>query len=234
MLNAVITGASKGIGKAIAEIFLKNNFNVCVCARNEDNLKQLEQELKQINSDAKVFYKTCDVSIKDEVKAFGEFVKQHFSKVDVLVNNAGVFLGGAMHLEADEQFENMMHTNVFSTYYMSKSILPLMIPNKKGYVFNICSIASFMAYPHGGSYSVSKFAMLGFSKSLREEMKPYNIKVSAVMPGATYTSSWDGVTIDENRLMPTEDIAKMVFQAYSLSDRTVIEDIVLRPQLGDL
>lgn len=234
MLNAVITGASKGIGKAIAEIFVKNNFNVCVCARNEDSLKQLEEELKQINNDVKVYYKTCDVSNKDEVKAFGEFVKQHFTKVDVLVNNAGVFLGGAMHLEADEQFENMMHTNVFSTYYMSKSILPLMIPNKKGYVFNICSIASFMAYPHGGSYSVSKFAMLGFSKSLREEMKPYNIKVSAVMPGATYTGSWDGVTIDENRLMPTEDIAKMVFQAYSLSDRTVIEDIVLRPQLGDL
>jgi len=109
-----------------------------------------------------------------------------------------------------------------------------MMERKQGTVVNVASIASFMAYANGGSYSISKYAMLGFSKNLRAEMKPHGIRVISVMPGATYTASWEGSDIDENRLMPSEDIAQMVFAAVSLSPRTVVEDIIIRPQLGDL
>jgi short-subunit dehydrogenase len=106
--------------------------------------------------------------------------------------------------------------------------------NRSGHIFNMCSIASFMAYPNGGSYAISKFALLGFSKCLREELKTFGIRVTAVMPGATKTASWEGVEIPEDRFIKVEDVADSVFAAYALSDRSVIEELIIRPQLGDL
>jgi NAD(P)-dependent dehydrogenase (short-subunit alcohol dehydrogenase family) len=91
-----------------------------------------------------------------------------------------------------------------------------------------------MAYPNGGSYAISKFALLGFSRCLRAELKEYGIRVTAVMPGATLTDSWAGTSYPNDRFMPPEDVAEMVFSAYSLSTRSVVEDIIIRPQLGDL
>jgi short-subunit dehydrogenase len=234
MPNIVITGASKGIGKSLAEIFVKHGNHVCLCARSEVALTQTKNELLALNTNTEVHTFSCDVSKKDDVKQFADFVLQRFNTVDVLINNAGVFLGGQMHNEAEGTLEQMINTNLYSAYYLTRHLLPRMQQKKSGHIFNICSIASFVAYPHGGSYAISKFAMLGFSKSLREEMKPYGIKVCSVMPGATLTESWSGVDIPKERFMPSEDVAKMVFSVYSLSDRTDVEEIVLRPQLGDL
>ena len=105
---------------------------------------------------------------------------------------------------------------------------------KKGHIFNICSTASITAYTNGGSYCISKFAMYGMSKVLREELKADQIRVTSVMPGATFTASWEGVDLPEDRFMKPEDVAEMIFTTYQLSDRTVVEDLVIRPQLGDL
>lgn len=234
MANIIITGASKGIGKAIAEIFVTNGHNVCICARNEEALKETAAKLKNINTHSKVYFKTADMSDKKSVKDFANFTLQNFNQVDVLINNAGVFIGGQMHNEQEGTLEKMIDTNLYSAYYMSRYIIPNMQQYKSGYIFNICSIASFVAYPHGGSYAISKFAMLGFSKSLREEMKPFGIKVCSVMPAATYTESWNGADIPEERFMPAEDVAQMIYATYQLSNRTDVEEIVLRPQLGDL
>jgi short-subunit dehydrogenase len=98
----------------------------------------------------------------------------------------------------------------------------------------MCSIASIKAYPNGGSYAISKFALLGFSKCLREELKSFNIRVTAIMPGATLTASWEGVDLPEERFMRVEDVADTIYGAYSLSGRSVVEEIIIRPQLGDL
>jgi short-subunit dehydrogenase len=106
--------------------------------------------------------------------------------------------------------------------------------NKSGHVFNMCSIASIEAYPNGGSYAISKFALLGFTKVLREEMKPFGIRVTAVMPGATKTASWEGTDLPDARFMKTEDVAEVIFNAYSISDRSVVEEVIIRPQLGDI
>jgi short-subunit dehydrogenase len=105
---------------------------------------------------------------------------------------------------------------------------------RRGHVFNMCSIASIKAYPNGGSYAISKFALLGFSKVLREELKEFNVRVTAVLPGATRTASWDGVDLPEDRFMRAEDVAETVFSAYSISERSVVEEIIIRPQLGDI
>jgi short-subunit dehydrogenase len=234
MANIVITGVTKGIGKAVTELFVNHGNDVCICSRNENELKTYAEQLKKLNTGAKIFYRATDISVKEEVLAFGKFVAEHFVKVDVLVNNAGIFISEKMYTEPNGAIEKTMDTNFFSAYHLTRSLLPLMIPNKSGQIFNICSVASFMAYPRGGSYSASKFALLGFSKSLREEMKPYSIKVCSVMPGATYTHSWAGIDLPEERFMPAEDVAKMIFSVYGLSERSVVEEIVMRPMLGDI
>ncbi|MBL7876963.1 MAG: SDR family NAD(P)-dependent oxidoreductase, partial [Cyclobacteriaceae bacterium] len=103
-----------------------------------------------------------------------------------------------------------------------------------GHIFNICSIASIKAYPNGGSYAISKFALLGFSKVLREELKEHGIRVTAVLPGATKTASWAGSTLPDSRFIKPEDVAETIFSAYSLSPNAVVEELLIRPQLGDI
>jgi short-subunit dehydrogenase len=128
----------------------------------------------------------------------------------------------------------MINANLYSAYYATKGLVHLMKEKKSGHIFNICSVASIKAYANGGAYAVSKFAMLGFSKCLREELKTFNIRVTALMPGATKTRSWEAADLPDERFMTTGDIADTVYAAYSLSERSVVEEIIIRPQLGDI
>lgn len=233
-MNAIITGATKGIGKAIAIAFCKEGYNLALCSRTQEDLEALKKELLAINPSVKIAICVVDVSQKEAVIEFGEFVKSTFSTIDILVNNAGVFLPGEITKEADGNLEMMIETNLYSAYHLSRTIVPVMRQQQSGHIFNMCSIASIIAYPNGGSYSISKFAMLGMSKVLREELKSDNIRVTSVMPGATWSNSWAGFDGPEERLMRPEDIADIILSTYKLSKQSVIEEIVIRPQLGDL
>lgn len=228
MKQILITGASRGIGLAIARRFYAQGWRVIICARGEAGLRAVKAEMPDL-----ITY-PCDLSDKNSVKAFCAKVVAEQGALDVLVNNGGVFLPGKLHEEADDVFEQMIATNLLSAYYVSKAMLPEMIARGAGTVVNICSIASITAYSAGGAYSASKFGMYGFSKSLREEMKPKGIRVIAVLPGATLTDSWAGVDLPVERFIPVEDIAELVWTSVHLSPRTVVEDIVVRPQLGDI
>ena len=231
--NVVITGASKGVGKAVATLFAAEGAHLFLCARNEVNLYNTVAALQTSNSDAVIKAKAFDLSKKEQAIGFGNWVNEQ-ATADILVNNAGLFLPGSVHNEADGILEQMIETNVYSAYYLTRVLLPKMMTAKAGYIFNICSIASLHAYNNGGSYSISKFAMLGFSKNLREELKPYNIKVCAISPGAVLTDSWGDYDNSKNRIMEADDIAKIILTAVKLSPAAVVEDIILRPQLGDL
>ncbi|WNJ18762.1 SDR family oxidoreductase [Pontibacter sp. G13] len=224
----LITGGSKGIGLALARIFHSDDYQVIICARGREALTSVEQELPGIDT------RICDMSDISQVKQLATSVIADYGKLDVLINNAGVFQPGQIQDESDEIYELMMRTNMDSAYYLTKGVLPSMIDRQTGTIVNMASIASIQAYPNGGSYSISKFALLGFSKNLREELKPHGIRVISVMPGATFTASWEGVDVPEDRLMPSEDVANLIWSAVELSKRTVVEDLVLRPQLGDL
>ena len=230
----VITGASKGIGKAVAEAFAANGSHLFLCSKNEVNLYNAVADIQTRYPEAVIRAKPFDLAVKEQAIQFGQWVNEHCLAADILVNNAGNFLPGSVHNEEDGVLESMMNTNVYSAYHVTRTILPAMMKAKSGYIFNICSIASLQAYANGGSYSISKFAMLGFSKNLREEMKAYNIKVAAVMPGAVLTDSWGSFDNSHNRIMEAKDIADIIITATRLSPAAVIEDIVLRPQLGDL
>jgi short-subunit dehydrogenase len=232
--TVVITGASRGIGKAVAEAFAAEGAHLFLSSRNEVHLYNTVAALQTQYPDAVIKAKAFDLSVKEQAIQLGNWINANSNAVDVLVNNAGNFLPGSVHNEEDGFLEEMIATNLYSAYHLTRTVLPPMIREKKGYIFNICSIASLQAYNSGGAYSISKFAMLGFSKNLREEMKPHNIKVCAIMPGAVLTDSWAGYDNSKKRIMEAKDVADIIIAATKLSPAAVIEDIVLRPQLGDL
>ncbi len=229
---AVVTGGTKGIGRAIVDKFAALKFDIATCSRNQQELDVLRDHLASAGIKAHVF--TADLSVTSQVKAFTDFVIGLRRPVDVLVNNAGFFMPGQLMEEKDGTLEAMVQANVYSAYYTTRGLSSNMKESKGGHVFNMCSIASIKAYPNGGSYTISKFALLGFSRVLREELKAYNIRVTAVLPGATRTASWDGSDLPDERFVRPEDVAEAVAGAYLLSPRSVVEEIIIRPQLGDI
>jgi short-subunit dehydrogenase len=229
----VVTGGTRGIGRAVVEKFASEGFDVATCARTRKDLDEMKREIEKVLS-VQVHTHVADMGKKEDVKEFCHFVNGLHRPVEVLLNNAGYFLPGEITTEPDGTLENMINANLFSAYHTTRGLVEGMKSKKNGYIFNLCSIASIKAYPNGGSYAISKFALLGFSKCLREELKSFNIRVSAVMPGATYTASWEGVDLPEKRFIPVDDIADTIFAAYKLSGRSVVEEIIIRPQLGDI
>jgi short-subunit dehydrogenase len=232
-MNVVVTGASRGIGKSIAEHFAAEGANLFLCSRNMDITIKWQQELMEkygINITAF----NADLGIEAEAKGFGEQLLKATDHIDVLVNNTGIYEPGSIYNEKEDQLERMLNVNLMSAYHLTRSLIPTMIRQKAGHIFNICSIAALKAYPNGGSYSISKWALAGFSKNLREEMKEFNIKVTTVHPGAVFSSSWDGSGVDPKRIMEVEDVSRMIVAASKLSPQACVEEIVLRPQLGDL
>jgi len=231
---AVISGGTKGIGRAIVHAFAMHGFDIITCSRNASELSNLKSEVESAFPAIEVLTRKSDLSLRDEVHDFVSFIISNKSQVEVLVNNTGVFLPGAISSEPEGRLETMINTNLYSAYYLTRGLLPQMMHHRNGHIFNICSVASIEAYPNGGSYSISKFAMLGMTKVLREEMKSHGIRVTAVLPGATLTPSWVGVDLPESRFMKPEDVADAVIGAYRLSKNSVVEEILIRPQEGDI
>jgi short-subunit dehydrogenase len=234
MPTAVITGATKGIGRAIAEKLLREGFDVAVCARSTNNLRDLHNDWQRDFPERKIFMQNVDVQDKIRVKDFARNVLNNFSRIDILVNNAGLFFPGALATEPDDQLENLMQTNVYSAYHLTRAFLPTMKQQKSGHIFNMCSVASLRAYPNGGAYSITKYALLGFSENLRYELMGDGIKVTAISPGAVWTNSWSGSGVAPERIMKAADVAEILWTTYNLSAQATVEHIVLRPQLGDL
>jgi short-subunit dehydrogenase len=232
-MNVVITGASKGIGKAIAEIFAANGHNLFLCSRGEVALYKTVEELMTKYPSATIKAKPFDLGKKEGAIAFGNWCLS-FGTPDILVNNAGHFEPGSVYNEPDELLESQIATNLYSAYHITRTVVPKMMVRRSGHIFNMCSIASLHAYANGGAYSISKFALYGFSKNLREEMKPHGIKVTSIHPGAVMSDSWGDYDNSSKRIMEAEDIAKMIFAASQLSLQACVEDIIIRPQLGDL
>jgi len=232
--NAVVTGATKGIGRAVVERLASEGMSVLFCARNAQEVAEMQANLEQSYPDQFFYGIVADVSKAVDRIALGETIQKTFSRIDLLLNNAGVFLPGGVHNEAAGTLEMLTETNVYSAYHLTRACLPLMMPHKSGHIFNLCSTASIEAYANGGSYGITKFALLGMSKVLREEMKAYDIKVTALLPGATYTASWEGSGLPESRFMKATDVADMLWACYQLSPAAVVEEILMRPLAGDV
>lgn len=233
-MNCIITGATKGIGRACAELFARQGYDVAICARNAQELTNVLKGLHVLNPNGKHLAMECDVKDQSQLRQFADACLGQYGKIDIVINNAGVFLPGNIHDEPAGNLELLMETNMYSVYHFTRMLVPSMIKHKHGHIFNLCSVASINAYDAGGSYAITKFALYGFSKNLRHELKPHNIRVTAVLPGATLTPSWAGTDLPESRFIPAEDVAAMILHVSQLSERTVVEEILIRPQLGDI
>ncbi len=224
---AIITGGSKGIGLAIAEKFLNNGFKVITLSRTLGDAQNLKN---QFGEQLEMFFLDLKQSEAIQKTCF-EILSKH-PKIDVLVNNAGTFLPGKISEEAEGVFESQMQLNIGSAYHTTRAVLPAM--GKGGYIFNMCSTASIVPYINGGSYCISKHAMLGFSKVLRQELMTREIAVSSVLPGATKTESWNGTDLPESRFIKPSNIADAVYLAWMSKENCVFEELLIRPVLGDI
>src|SRR5580704_2536494 len=233
-MKIVITGASRGLGFSMAEAFAAEGHDLYLTSLNEVKLYNALGSLMGRFPDQVIKAKPFDLGTKQGAMNFGNWVLGLGVEPDILINNAGTFQPGHVNDEPEDQLEDMLHVNLFSAYHLTRILLPSMMKRKSGHIFNISSIAGLQAYPNGGSYSISKFALTGFSKNLREELKPYSIKVTCVYPGAVYTDSWADSGVKPDRIMKPSDIANMVVQISKLSPQALVEELVIRPLAGDL
>ncbi|MFM8710012.1 MAG: SDR family oxidoreductase, partial [Sphingomonadales bacterium] len=201
--------------------------------RDTARLQQTVTDLTQTYPHAIIHGQAADLSISQEAIQFGRWCLS-YGEPDILINNAGQFLPGSLGEEPEGQLEQQLAVNLYSAYHLTRTLLPDMIQRGSGHIFTICSIASLKPYAQGGSYSISKYALHGFTQNLREELKPTGVKVTGVYPGAVLTDSWGDFDNSTGRIMEPADIAKMIFQAAHLSPQACVEEIVIRPRLGDL
>ena len=232
-MNIVVTGASRGIGKAVAEIFGSEGHNLYLCSLSATHIYKTTEELLTKFPSVTIKAMPVDLSQKEEAQKFADWCLEQ-AIPDVLVNNAGLFEPGSVHNEEEGVIESQMSVNFYSAYHLTRALLPQMMKRRSGHVFNMCSIAALRAYDNGGAYSISKAALHSFSKNVREEMKSYGIKVTTVLAGAVLTDSWADIKDGKKRIMDPADIAKMIYAASQLSPQACVEEILIRPQLGDL
>ncbi len=226
-MKAIITGATKGIGRAIAIKLFENGYEIVLLARNLEELKKLQNDLFLEGKTVLIY--AVDCANKTEIYKFFNDVEQDFGFVDVLVNNVGAFLPGNLLDEDDETFEKQQQVNVNASYYFSKFFGKKMRDKKRGHIFNICSVASNFPVKNGGSYSVTKAAMLSLNHVLRQELAPHHVKVTAFLPGSTKTSSWEGTNIPDEKFVQPEDIAETLFTILNLSTGVNVDEVLITP-----
>jgi NAD(P)-dependent dehydrogenase (short-subunit alcohol dehydrogenase family) len=228
MKTALVTGATRGIGLALAKKLVEKGFKVSGIGSS------LESCATAAASDPEIRFFPVDLSQKEEIKTFVHQFLAETGVPDLLINNAGKFLPGSIGEEEEGVFEELMAVNLSGPYHLTRGLLPGMKAAKSGTIVNICSTASIVPYPNGGSYCISKFGLLGFSKVLREELKPFKIRVISVLPGAVLTDSWAGSGFPESRFIDTDSLAELVVTACTLPENVVVEEVLLRPFEGDI
>jgi len=232
-----ITGATSGIGKATAELFAQNNFNLVLCGRRIEKLNALQVKLSKLT---KVHTLQFDVRNQKEVQKTIESIPEEFKPIDVLINNAGNAHGLNPIQEGSlEDWDAMIDGNVKGLLYVSKAIIPQMIKNNKGFIVNIGSIAGKEVYPNGNVYCASKFAVDALNKGMRIDLNKHNIRVSAIHPGAVETEfsevRFKGDTNKAERVyqgykaLQAEDIADIIYFVVTRPYHVNIEDLIVYP-----
>ena len=227
--TAVITGGSKGIGRAIAKSLIDAGVNVSISARNKS---EIEQAVAQLNEGGKAQAAgfVCDVRDEAQVGSYFAQTVEHFGGVDILVNNAGVGLFASVESMSPEDFRAVIETNVCGVFYCCHEAIPLMKQRGGGYIINISSLAGTNAHPRMAAYNASKFGLNGFSEAVMQEVRHDKIKVSYIMPGSVNTEFGGDEPSDANswQLQP-DDVAKTVLDLLSYPDRALASRIELRP-----
>jgi NAD(P)-dependent dehydrogenase (short-subunit alcohol dehydrogenase family) len=227
--TAIVTGGTKGIGRAIAEALLREGASVCISARHEDEIERAVTELGDVG-EASVVGAVCDVRDYEEVKALVEHAVAELGGVDILVNNAGIGLFGRVEELSPEDFRAVLETNLFGVFYCCHEAIPQMKRRGGGYIINISSLAGVNAHPQMAAYNASKFGLNGFSEALMQEIRHDGIKVSYIMPGSVNTEFGGGEPGPEKswELQPA-DIAQVVVDLLHHPERSLPSRVEIRP-----
>lgn len=228
-MNAIVTGATKGIGRALVFHLAAANYNIAFCSRDAGQVNTLNAELSKEYPTQRFFGLKADMGKPGDVKNFAEFANENLGFADVLINNAGLYIPSEIMKEEETCLEQHMQVNVFAPHYLSKFFAGRMLIAGKGHIVNICSVASLEPVLRAGSYSISKSALLGLTKTLREELGSSGIKVTAILPGSTLTDSWSGTSLPSEWFISADDIAKTIINCLQLSSGANIDEIVIRP-----
>lgn len=223
-----VTGAGSGIGAATALAFARDVTDMVLLAKGEEGLARVEEQLRQQNPCIRLLSIPVDLALEENCVAAMRQVRGFLeTHLDILVNNVGAFLPTA--LEDPKLAQHIAHLfalNTMSAVYCTRALLPIL---SGGHIFNVSSVAALEAYPSGMAYGISKYALKGFSDNLRMELRAQGIKVTTLLPGATWTKSWEDAGVDPSTLMEASDVAQMIYAAARLSRNAVVEEIVMRP-----
>ena len=234
MKNALITASTKGMGRAIAIAFAKEGINLAICSRHKEDLDAFRAELSTINSRIKIFTSVTDCSIKQQVLEFAGAAEQNLGFISIIVNNAGIYEHSSILDDSEDSFNKQVNTNLMPAYELYRYFGKTMIAARDGHIFTICSIASLNPIAEAGTYSVTKFALLGLSKVMRAEMQQYGVKVTAIIPGSTLTDSWKGMEVDKDKMVLPEDIASAILNTYRMSAGANVDEIIIKPAFGQI
>jgi NAD(P)-dependent dehydrogenase (short-subunit alcohol dehydrogenase family) len=230
---AVVTGASQGIGAAIAmRLAAEPNLRLALVARRKGKLEEIAEQCRDCGAQVSVY--PCDLTDEAAVQSMAQAVQQDLGTPDLLVNNAGRFVRADLRAMDKASFLSVIDVNLTSAFLVTRNFIDAMEKQKSGTIFFMGSVAGLQAYPESGAYCVAKHGMLGLARAFRACAKGSGLRITAIMPGATESPSWDLEKHGENRLMPAADIAEAVTDIFRLSERTVVEEIVLRPLGGDV
>ncbi|HEY0054339.1 MAG TPA: SDR family oxidoreductase [Pedobacter sp.] len=233
-MNAVITGATKGMGRAISLKLAEAGYNVAICSRSQQDVDSFCLELKQLNPNITAVGLSTNCAHAEQVYDFVDFVKQHFGQVDVLINNVGTFKPGSILDEEESDMMTQFELNFHAAYILCRAFGKQMRERRSGYIINICSMAALNPVAEAGSYTVTKFALHGLTKVLRLELKQHNVKVTAILPGSTLTSSWEGTTLPEDYFVAADDIANAVLYCLNTKGGANTDEIVISPLTGQI
>jgi short-subunit dehydrogenase len=228
---AIVSGASRGLGRTIAIRLAEAGYDLAIAARSIETLNKLKRTIEQKHN-VTVLAEAVDFSDKKSINNFTTVVNDNYPVVDIIVNNIGIYGGDTVSEMSD--LREMMNTNFYSAVSLTAAFLPAMREVKKGHIFNICSIVNRHPRHMNAAYTISKDALFSYSNVLREEMRDYGVKVSAILPGAINTSSWDGIDAPRDEMVQPEDVANAIVYALTLSQHAYMEEIVIRQMRKDL
>lgn len=227
--KAVVTGGTKGIGRAIAEALIRASVDVSISARHDDEIKRATADLNEIGPGRCIGF-VCDVRDEAQVKSFFEKTVNALGGLDILINNAGIGIFAPVESTSGDDFRAVIETNLCGVFYCCHEAIPLLRQRGGGYIINLSSLAGVNAHPQMAAYNASKFGLNGFSEALMQEVRHDNIKVSYIMPGSVNTHfGGDEPSEEQSWQLQSEDIARVVIDLFRYPDRALPSRVEIRP-----
>lgn len=229
-----VTGASRGIGREVAKEFASHGYKVCISARNKKELAKVAREIRDLGGNVYVF--PMDISRYHSFPRVHKKIREEAGEVDILINNAGLTSFKPFIETENLAIKKIIETNLIGPIFLIKEVLPYMVKKKKGSIINIISMVAKNTYKGSSVYTASKSGLLGFGNVIREELRTQRIKVINIIPGATETDIWHPAVKKKYgwRMMSPKSVAEAIVNAYQTSDDLNVEEIIVRPLLGDL